>query len=49
MKHAQGWRECQELRSNERAFEGFMVGAVFGAIVWAMFGMLMLCLWGVML
>jgi hypothetical protein len=56
--HAQGWREVNKSRQIDRsrddwleqfnAFEGILRAAIWGATIWVVFALLMICAWGVM-
>jgi hypothetical protein len=48
-RYGQGWRELQRHQQHVRAFEGFINAAIAGALMWALVGMVFVCLWGVML
>jgi hypothetical protein len=48
-RYGQGWAEMQRQQSHVKAYEGFLNAAIAGAIMWALVGMVFVCLWGVML
>jgi hypothetical protein len=48
-RYGQGWRECQQQRRQHDAFEGILFAVIAGAVVWAVLGLLVATLWGVML
>jgi hypothetical protein len=52
-RYGQGWRDCQEQRQQQQqqhdAAEGIINAAIWGAALWAVLGLVLVTLWGVML
>ena len=48
-RYGQGWRDCQQHKQQHDAFEGIINAAICGAALWAVLGLVLVTLWGVML
>jgi hypothetical protein len=48
-RYGQGWRDCQQHKQQHDAFEGIINAAIWGAALWAVLGLVLVTLWGVML
>lgn len=48
-RYGQGWRDCQQQRRELDAAEGIVNAMVWGAAMWAVLGLVLATLWGVML
>jgi len=49
-RYGQGWRDCQQQQRRELdAAEGIVNAAIWGAALWAVLGLVLVTLWGVML
>ncbi len=48
-RYGQGWRDCQQQQRQHDAFEGILNAALLGAAMWAVLGLVLVTLWGVML
>jgi len=48
-RYGQGWRDCQQQRRELDAAEGIVNAMIWGAAIWAVLGLALVTLWGVML